>query len=325
MTGKLIMRAKLWIALGAISLIAAGCPNQQQAVLPDVDAIIGPQAWIDAPLDGMTIPLASYEVVAHASSSNGVASFEFSVNGIVENPTIVNPGQVGQMLAYFMYEWTPPAPGTYLLSVRGFDSNGEPGPSAEARVVVEGEVPAEEPEEEPTPTPTPRDEADDVEEPTPTETPETPAPDAPTATSTFTSVPPTITPTPTNTFTPTPSLPTIVSFTANPPQIGPGGASTLTCEITGATNADIFGNPVDPTACNFPVFPSETTDYVLRACSTTEDESCIFAIVNVIVLAPTDTPVRPQCSDGLDNDGDGLIDFNLDRECDSANDDDESN
>ncbi len=218
------MKTKLWITLGAISLIAAGCPNQQQAVLPDANAIIGPQAWIDAPLDGMTIPLAPYEVVAHASSPNGVASFEFSVNGVVETPTIVNPGQVGQTLAYFMYEWTPPAPGTYLLSVRAFDSNGEPGPSAEARAIVEGDVPVEEREDEPTQTPTPRDEAEVEEEPaepTPTDTPETPVPQAPADTPTFTPEPPTA--------TPTPVVAVIHSFAANPPEIDPGGSSTLTC------------------------------------------------------------------------------------------------
>ena len=33
----------------------------------------------------------------------------------------------------------------------------------------------------------------------------------------------------------------------------------------------------------------------------------------------------PQCSDGIDNDGDGLIDFPADPGCDDANDNDETN
>lgn len=104
----------------------------------------GPQAWVDAPIDGSELPLAPYEVVAHASSPNGVASFEFSVNGVVENPTLVNPDQLDQTLAYVMFMWTPPAPGTYRLSVRAADASGGYGPAAQAFVTVgRGEAPPE--------------------------------------------------------------------------------------------------------------------------------------------------------------------------------------
>jgi len=40
------------------------------------------------------------------------------------------------------------------------------------------------------------------------------------------------------------------------------------------------------------------------------------------VECPTVTP--PQCSDGIDNDGDGLIDYPQDPGCQSPQDDDES-
>ncbi len=52
---------------------------------------------------------------------------------------------------------------------------------------------------------------------------------------------------------------------------------------------------------------------------------------NAFVVNPTNTqcrgdqgPVDPECSDGIDNDMDGDIDFPDDAECDSPGDDDES-
>jgi hypothetical protein len=35
-----------------------------------------PFVWIDAPLDGSTLPLAPYPVVAHANSPDGIARFQ---------------------------------------------------------------------------------------------------------------------------------------------------------------------------------------------------------------------------------------------------------
>lgn len=106
------------------------------------------------------------------------------------------------------------------------------------------------------------------------------------ATPTYTA---TSSPSPTPTPTPTPALPVILSFSANPPEIDSGGSSNLTCQIQGAIRADIFGNPVDPVTCGFPVFPQTTTDYMLRACSTNADDSCVFAQTAVVVRPPRDT------------------------------------
>lgn len=43
----------------------------------------GPMAWIDAPLDGSTLPLAPYEIVFHCSAPSDVAWVELSVDGAV--------------------------------------------------------------------------------------------------------------------------------------------------------------------------------------------------------------------------------------------------
>ncbi len=121
----------------------------------------GPLAWIDAPLSGETLPLEPYEVVSHANSSQGVTSFELSVNGQFYSSNEAPADQYGQPLAHIRQNWEPPAPGIYLLSVRAVDTEGSFGPAAEVEVSV-GEVeevlieetPIATPVEESTPTPT---------------------------------------------------------------------------------------------------------------------------------------------------------------------------
>ncbi len=96
----------------------------------------GPGAWIDAPLDGSTIPLAPYNVVAHASDAGSISTFELKVNGQIVGTDAVDGDQVGQTIAHISHNWLPPAPGTYLLEVRAANTNGEYGPSAFAQIHV---------------------------------------------------------------------------------------------------------------------------------------------------------------------------------------------
>jgi hypothetical protein len=81
-------------------------------VNPDGDA---PQAWIDAPLDGMRIPLAPYEFVAHGSDEAGIRQLEWTLN---DAPLGVSPADGGGKLSTFRWIWTPPAAGEYTLKVR---------------------------------------------------------------------------------------------------------------------------------------------------------------------------------------------------------------
>ncbi|KAA3645264.1 MAG: hypothetical protein DWQ07_12370 [Chloroflexi bacterium] len=104
------------------------------------------QAWIDAPLPNSTVPLATYQLVFHGTSFNGVDEFEVSVNGQVDGavpPLATGSGGSQQgTLFYGEYPWMPPAPGTYLISVRAKDGQEQFGPPAEVQVQV-GDVLAE--------------------------------------------------------------------------------------------------------------------------------------------------------------------------------------
>ena len=43
----------------------------------------GPTSWLDRPLDQTHHPLESIEIMAHASSDNGVSNFEISIDGVI--------------------------------------------------------------------------------------------------------------------------------------------------------------------------------------------------------------------------------------------------
>jgi hypothetical protein len=113
------------------------------------------KAWIDAPLDGSALPLAPYNVVSHATSPYGIASFELSVNGQVYRLDDLPADQQGMNLAFIYQEWLPPAPGLYHLSVRAVDLNGDFGFPDDVNVEVEGMVEGKDDVPMPTPTDTP--------------------------------------------------------------------------------------------------------------------------------------------------------------------------
>lgn len=115
-------------------------------------ALGGGGSWIDKPLTNSQIPMAPYEVVSHASSPDGIAAFELSVDGQQVAMNDVGDVQFGNPLAYISQIWTPDMPGMYELSVRAMDMNGEFGPSA---VVIVEVVDEQLTQAEPTATGTP--------------------------------------------------------------------------------------------------------------------------------------------------------------------------
>ena len=74
------------------------------------------QAWIDAPLDGMRLPLAPYTLVCHASDPLGVRQMEVSINGQVL-AMLANPDP-SQGLVHMTQEWDPQQAGRYVIRVR---------------------------------------------------------------------------------------------------------------------------------------------------------------------------------------------------------------
>lgn len=92
----------------------------------------GPQSWIDAPLDGMQLPLAPYAIVAHADDPAGVSQFEVSVNNSVIATTSGSAGS----LSTVRQVWNPSAPGDYVISVRALGGSGAWGDVAIVRISI---------------------------------------------------------------------------------------------------------------------------------------------------------------------------------------------
>jgi Bacterial SH3 domain len=119
-----------WTFLAILLTTLAACsPKSQLRSIP--------QAWIDAPLDGMILPLAPYEFVAHASDPTGMSRIEFSINGAV----IGNVAGSGPLLIA-RQGWTPAAPGEYVVRARGANLGGTWSEFAEVRIVVQGQAPS---------------------------------------------------------------------------------------------------------------------------------------------------------------------------------------
>jgi len=221
------MKLKTSLTLLLLSLWVAAC----NAPTPTAVAIAGgPQAWIDAPLDGAALPVAPYAVVSHATDPKGIASFELSVNGQVVRTDQVDSAQQGQSLAHITQTWNPPAPGTYLLEVRAADPSGAFGLPAQVRVTVGGETATATATETATP------------EPSPTPTPTRRRVTSPPPTATPTPVPPTLpsnTPVPTSTTVADTTVPT-VRTTVSTKLFYEGG------DTCGPQSVTITANVVDP-------------------------------------------------------------------------------
>jgi hypothetical protein len=91
------------------------------------------QSWIDAPLDGMQLPLAPYLIVFHVTDSNAVTSGELTINGSVV-ADIPNPDGDTNYAA-LTYNWQPIDYGIYTIAIRAKGVAGDWGDFSQ--VVVE--------------------------------------------------------------------------------------------------------------------------------------------------------------------------------------------
>ncbi len=83
----------------------------------------GLAAWIDAPLDETILPLAPYEIVAHASDPSEVASLEILINDV--HLTSYNNPYPEDLLLTVTHEWRPIDPGIYEIKARSQNASGE--------------------------------------------------------------------------------------------------------------------------------------------------------------------------------------------------------
>jgi hypothetical protein len=111
------------VAVLILGLILSGCGSQGP----------GPRVWIDWPLEeNNPVQVEPIIIQAHTSDLEGVASLEFAVDGREVNSSDLN----GDRMDYAIFEWTPPGPGIYTVSVRGMDNAGNTGAPAKVSVVV---------------------------------------------------------------------------------------------------------------------------------------------------------------------------------------------
>lgn len=142
-------RKKTSLILSIVFLLALGLSSCAQNPNPY------PQAWIDVPVDGLTVPEGQpVNIEGHAASTGGISQVEIWVNGellfTIESPPFENG------LAHFSGSWTPPGPGEHTIQVVAFGMDGEASQPDYTRVIVGGDKGTEVP---PTPvvtyTPTP--------------------------------------------------------------------------------------------------------------------------------------------------------------------------
>lgn len=154
----LLLASLLLAACGGNAMPAATSP----AAAPVSPASQSPQAWIDSPLNGTTLPLGEVEIVSHAASSSGITRVELSVNGAVLRADS-NP-KPGETLSLARQTWLPAAGGTYQVSVRAQNAQGEWSAPASVTITIL-EAPTAAPTSTPPPTALP------TREPTRTPTP----------------------------------------------------------------------------------------------------------------------------------------------------------
>lgn len=253
------------------------CAPTANPISEDVPS--GPGTWIDAPLDGSTIPLAPYSVVSHASDVSGISLFELKVNGQIVGTDPVEGDQVGQTIVHISHDWLPPAPGTYLIEVRAANGNGEYGPVAFAQIYV----------------------GDSAE-----------------------------------TGTPIPVAQACTWAAAVNVFVREGPGASIYPEITAVESGTILPVVGQSQDGQFWAVQVEgKTGYVPKAerYGQTSGNCDVPPLSDPATPVPTNEPILlPQCSDSIDNDGDGRIDFNGaagvavgDRECTAPDDNDEAN
>jgi uncharacterized protein YraI len=123
------------VATGILALVLGACGASTQ----------GPSTWLDRPLEGDRVPLATLKIQAHASDAEGVFKIEF----YVANAHIAQDMTGGHRLVQANIEWMPPAPGAYIIKARAIDTQGNIGPYASVSIIVEG---AAQPTSVPSPT-----------------------------------------------------------------------------------------------------------------------------------------------------------------------------
>ncbi|MCL4535960.1 MAG: hypothetical protein M1370_12470 [Bacteroidetes bacterium] len=245
------MRKILTAMLAAAALAMAGCAATGSG---QAGVTGGLHAWIDAPLDGSTIPLAPYEVVSHGTDPGGIAEIEMSVNGTVYQ-TDASPN-ASVVLVTMRQSWAPPGPGNYTLMVRAHTNSGDWSDYAKAVVTVAGA--------------------------TATSVPSSTRPDAATATVAVTRTEATST----AMATASPLPPAGIDFAADPSTVDAGQCTVLRWRAENVSQVTLDEAPADVEGSRRDC-PARTNTYTLRV--TTLDGQTAQYSMTVTVRQPTST------------------------------------
>ena len=295
------MKWYIWVVIVIVSLALAGCKR----VVSIAGLPVSPKTWIDAPLNGSTLALEPYSVIFHGTDTeNDVSEFEIIINSSVVAAGA--PTSNNGSLFYGNYLWIPQAPGTFVIEVRSKNSQGVFGPKAQAVVTIPAE---REQTNTPTATPTERVVAE------------------------------------VHTATPTPEDSSCTVTAIERVFCRPGPGYEYDDLFDKEQSSDVFGITSDGAyllvaapnielRCTVPNDPALVTlsggscdalpEFKLPPPPTATATNTPLPDEGSSADPPTETPRPPQCSDGIDNDGDGRIDT-ADRECRDASDNDEAN
>ena len=98
-----------------------------------------PQAWIDYPAEGMSVPVGTNIIVtSHGFAREGIAEFVLSVNGAAYRRDV--PAEPGATFAKIQQPWVATEAGTFRLQAQVYDLKGETGNSAPITIEVGGGI-----------------------------------------------------------------------------------------------------------------------------------------------------------------------------------------
>ena len=95
------------------------------------------EAGVDSPVNGASLQMESVDISYHASSTDGVAAVELSINGEVVS-SIATPGSDQKVVA-LKYTWMPTASGSHTIRVRAQNNEGMWSDYSTVTVNVEGQ------------------------------------------------------------------------------------------------------------------------------------------------------------------------------------------
>jgi len=214
-----------------------------------------PQAWIDYPRDGASVPVGTpVPVLSHVFAREGVAEVVLSVNGEAYRRDV--PTEAGADFISMQQDWVPEEAGIYTLQVQVYDRQGQPGNPALISVEVVGELMLDSPVPVITVTPVITD-----------------------------------TPTPVITVTQPPSS-SVIQFYSYPPEIAAGSCATLYWNVENAQRV-IFGGVDQPFSGSYETCLCEDTSYSLTVVQLDGTEVRRTVDINVTGSCVTEPPPPP--------------------------------